>query len=107
MTLEGGSSTWGKVSSEEATESCKAQVTHLLQWWRPAENSALLCKTAGWVGLKCPLESSKDTDSLKHSSCVFLLLIPCCCFPWSCHLSATPPQILLPPCCPRLIPLDS
>lgn len=34
VTLQGGSSTWGKVSSEEATEPCKAQVTHLLQWWQ-------------------------------------------------------------------------
>lgn len=41
VTLESGSSTWGKVWPEEATECCKAQVTHLLQWWK-AQLSTLL-----------------------------------------------------------------
>lgn len=92
VTLGGGSSTW---------ERCVQQGHRVLQGTGdtfatvvagPAENSALGGKNAAWAGFKCTLESSKDTDSLKHSSCVFLPLIPrCCCCPWSCHLSATPP----------------
>lgn len=102
VTLGGGSSTW---------ERCVQQGHRVLQGTGdtfatvvagPAENSALGGKNAAWAGFKCTLESSKDTDSLKHSSCVFLPLIPRCCGCPGAAICLQPPRALLPPCCPRL-----